>query len=160
MGSLNDICKPNDVLGVDIIGFINGIYVLVKVDFLSRYVMLDTCRVADGESVVRSLRRWVRECGPIRKLVTNQGEHFTNRLVEEWCQRGNVDHVFTHVYDHRTNGLVERCNGSVLEVIGKIQWDFPHRNWWRNMTQAERIVNGRYHRALGMTSFEVLHGGA
>lgn len=69
---------------------------------------MDIYQAVDGEAVIRSLRRWVRECGPIRKPISDQGAHSVDRRVQEWFRMGGIEHVYTNAYGHRSNGVVER----------------------------------------------------
>lgn len=158
LGTLNASTRPNDIVGMDFIEPLDGRYILVAVEFFSRRVQVEVCRNADEASVVRSLRRWVSDCGPIRKLVTDQGRQFTGDLVQQWCDRGGVGRFYTHVYDHRSNALVERCNRSVLETLRKLKMASKTERWWILIDQVERVMNGSFHKALGRTPFEAFYG--
>lgn len=59
------------MVGMDFVGPVDGRYLLVIFDFLSRRVQMDMHRTADGSKVISSLQRWVQECGPIKILVTD-----------------------------------------------------------------------------------------
>lgn len=74
--TLNTSTRPNKIIGMDFIGFVEGRYLLITVDFIFRKVQVDVHKNADRGSIVRSLRRWVSKCGSIKKLVTDQGRHF------------------------------------------------------------------------------------
>lgn len=65
LGTLNDNNMPNGILGMGFIEPINGRYVLVKIDFLFGRVQLNNYLSTDGDTVARSLMRWVRTCGGI-----------------------------------------------------------------------------------------------
>lgn len=129
---------------------------LVTIDFLYMRVQLDLCQTADGESVLRSLRRWVRECAPVRKLVSDKGAQFTSR-VRDQCRRRGLELVHTYAYDYPRNGIVESCNRSISEIFKKLRMYAPCRAWWVSLEHVKRIVNGRFHRALEMTPFEAFH---
>lgn len=87
-GTLNDNMRPNKVIGMNFIGLVDGRYLLVIVDFLSRRVQVDVYRKAHGGHVMAGLRQWLRECGPVRSLTTNQGRHFCGEQIKGWCKRG------------------------------------------------------------------------
>lgn len=121
LGSLNNSVKPNEIIGMDFIGPVDGKYMLVMVDFLSRRVQVSVCKRADRDSVLIGLMRWVQECGPVKKVVSDEGRQFTSEQVRHWCERGAVEQQFLHVYDDRSNGVVKKCNRSVLEALRKIK---------------------------------------
>lgn len=118
-GTLNDGTRPNEVIDMHFIGPVDDQYLLMTIDFMSRRVQVDVCKRTDGDTVVRGLQFWVRKCGPIHRLVTDQGRQFTGEQVRLWCARGGVERIWTHAYDHRSNGLVERCNIDILLLSWK-----------------------------------------
>lgn len=81
MGSLNDSVKPNEIVGMDFIGSVNGRYLLLIMDFLPRRTQVNVYRKANGESVLDGLQIWVQECGPVRKVVSDQGRQFSSEQV-------------------------------------------------------------------------------
>lgn len=54
LSTLNTSTKPNDIIGMDFIFLINGGYLLVTMDFLSRRVQVDVNKSPDGGSVMTS----------------------------------------------------------------------------------------------------------
>lgn len=91
LGSLNDSSKPDNGTGMDFDGPVSGKYILVTIDFLSRRVQLELCESANGDAVLRSLRIWAMDCGPLKKLVSDQGAHFNCRGMRECCRKGGVE---------------------------------------------------------------------
>lgn len=156
-GTMNDNRKPNDVAGMDFVRPVDNKYLLITVDFLSR-VQINVCKKVDRESVLGGLRRWAQECGPINCLMTDHGRHFVRNQVQSWCERGGINRRWSHVYDHRSHGLVERCNRSILENLRKVELAEGNDRWWHLVQQVERVMNGRYHQALGMTPYEAFYG--
>lgn len=139
---------------MDFIGSIDGKYLLVTVDFLSSRVQVDVHQNANKGSVMSSPQRWVRVCGLISQLVTDRSRQFTRGAVQQWCERGGVERIYSRAYDHRSNGLIERCNRIVLETLRKLKLADRTDKWLRLVTQVERVIKGSFHRASGRTPFE------
>jgi transposase InsO family protein len=85
-------------------------YVLVMVDFLTRYVEASILTdVPTAEEVMDLfLRKIILRHGCIGTLVTDPGSEFINNVAQDVCERLYVKHVPTPTDDHRANGLCER----------------------------------------------------
>lgn len=79
---MNESSKSNEVVGMDFIGPVDGRYLILIVDYLSRRVQVEVCKKADRDNLIASLQRWVREYGPVRCLITDQGLHFMGEQVQ------------------------------------------------------------------------------
>lgn len=62
------------------------------------------------------------------------------------------------MYDHRCNGLAEQCNKTVLETLRKLKLAEIIEKWWTSVDQVEWVMNGSFHKALGITPFEAYYG--
>lgn len=80
---------------------------------------MDVCSKASVESALWGLQEWKRVNGRIDMLVTNKRTHFESSLMEGWCRNNQVEQTFTMEYNHHSNGLVERCNRFVSEMLHK-----------------------------------------
>ncbi len=53
-------------------------------------------------------------------LLSDNGEDFRNGLLEEICKHFNIKQTFTVTYHPLSNGLVERANRKILDVLRPI----------------------------------------
>ena len=75
--------------------------------------------------------------GPPKKLLSNQGTHFRNEVVQELCDLVGTMHCFSKPYHPETNRLVERFNQTLinslerLDIVNKENWDLyiPNVLW-------------------------------
>jgi len=105
-------------------------YLFVAIDRATRWVFLRTYRDQTERSSVDFLRR-VHKATPfnITKLLTNNGTQFTDRFTskdkqptgkhvfDKQCQALNIEHRLAPPRHPQTNGMVERFNGRVSEVV-------------------------------------------
>src|ERR1044071_682002 len=61
-------------------------------------------------------------------ILTDQGMHFKNKLMEELCKKFEIKHKLSSPYHPQTNGLVERFNKTLCESLAKViekenEWD-------------------------------------
>jgi transposase InsO family protein len=54
-----------------------------------------------------------------KELLTDQGTHFVNEMLDSLCKRLGVQHKLSTAYYPQTNGLVERFNRTLCEMLAK-----------------------------------------
>lgn len=104
LSTMNHSELAGGIRGLDFLGPVNGIYILVEVDFMKGVVRLDLCSAGNGEHVPGGLDRWVRFKGWMRKVFTDRGTHFMNSEVQGWMSMNEVELIFSLPYDHGSNG--------------------------------------------------------
>ena len=62
-----------------------------------------------------------------RKILTDRGTHFNNKMIKELIKKFNIKHNFSILYYLKTNGLVERFNKILCESLAKLA---EERNNW------------------------------
>ena len=62
------------------------------------------------------------------KILSDQGTHFKNRMIEQLVEKFTIKHLFSTPYHPQTNGLVERFNRTLCESLAKLVKD--HENTW------------------------------
>ena len=74
-------------------------YILVAVDYVSKWVEVVTLPTNDAKVVVKFLRTniFARFVVP-RGLISNEGTHFLNRLMENLLKKYNVKHKISIPY--------------------------------------------------------------
>ena len=118
-------------------------YLLVLVDSMSGYVTVKAARKANGSSVVSMLDAVCSILGVPKELRTDNGTHFRNAQVDQWCQLYGVSRIFSPPYTPQANGIVERTIGLVKNWIGK---NANSKDWSIKAIQIAQALNDR-HRA-------------
>ncbi len=84
----------------------------------SRYVVLAPIKYKTAQNVAHALvSKLICEYSAPRVLLSDNGAEFTNRLLQEICNQFGINHTFTVAYHPASNGLVERTNRKILEVL-------------------------------------------
>ncbi len=114
--------RPWDVVSIDLLqlsaSYQGSKYLLVCVDHLSRYVVLAPLKDKTAKSVAHALitHLFCPYSAP-RVLLSDNGVEFRNALLEEISQQFGIKQCFTVTYHPASNGLVERANRKVLEIL-------------------------------------------
>eukprot|EP00924_Labyrinthula_sp_SR-Ha-C_P008697 snap_masked-scaffold_104-processed-gene-0.10-mRNA-1 protein AED:0.68 eAED:0.70 QI:0/0/0/0.5/1/1/2/0/148 len=87
-------------------------YLLTLIDSLSRVTVLLHCKSANAENVVKILCKFhsFYELDENFLLVSDQGSHFMNQVVDLFLKQSGGAHYFTCVYAPFSNGSTEVQN--------------------------------------------------
>eukprot|EP01132_Coremiostelium_polycephalum_P010890 gene10890-13341_t len=121
--SLDRISEPFEIVGVDIIGPIdvskNGNkYILVFSDYLTKWVeafpLPDATAVTVGAIYIREI---ICRFGAPRKLLSDCGANFLSKVIQAINEVFKVIKVNTTPYHPQTDGLVERFNRTLVQML-------------------------------------------
>lgn len=141
---------PGHIVSVDFIGPVNKKWILVVVDQFSRLVKLKVVTSVSGSVIQTGLVEWIQKTGTRMQMVQCDNAKGFGLSLFTWLHGMGVKVKFSNPYDHRSNGLVERTNRSVISRIGKLKLAAGgQQEWWELVAQAEEEVNHSYHRGLG-----------
>ncbi|KAJ9547184.1 hypothetical protein OSB04_019727 [Centaurea solstitialis] len=122
-----------DVWGIHFMGPFpvsnNCSYILVVVDYVSKWVEAMACHSNDAKTVVKFLQKQIftRFVAP-RALISDEGTHFLNNLLEELLLKYNIQHRVATAYHPQTNGLAELSNREIKGILAKVVK--PHIKDW------------------------------
>jgi len=119
------IGQPFDKVGIDIVGPLpltksNKRYIMVATEYLTRWPEARALSDASAASVASFfIDEIICRHGSPRELLSDQGKHFDNDLISAICTQLQVHHRYSTTYHPQTNGLVERFNRTLCEVLAK-----------------------------------------
>jgi len=102
-------CDIFDVWGIDFMGpfpvSFGFIYILLAVDYVSKWVEAIATRTNDSRVVVEFVRTNIFcRFGIPRAIISDQGSHFCNRTMETLMKKFGVVHRVSTLYHPQTNG--------------------------------------------------------
>ena len=107
------VVKLFDVSGIDFMGpfpsSFGYVYILVGVDYMSKWVEAVPCKAADHKVVLKFLKENIfSRFGVPKAIISDGGSHFSNRPIENLLTKYGVKHkVATSPYHPQTSGKVE-----------------------------------------------------
>jgi transposase InsO family protein len=113
-----------DVWGIDFMGPFppskGNEFILVAVDYVSKWVEALACAKADANSVKRLFNDVIfPRLGVPRVVISDGGKHFINRQFEQLLRRHGVTHKVSTPYHPQTNGQVEVSNRQIKAILEK-----------------------------------------
>lgn len=98
-----------------------NIYILLAVDYVSKWVEAKDTRSDDAKTVIDILKSIViLRFSVLRSFISDRGVHFCNDIMEAFLKKYNVTHRVLTTYHPQTNGQVEVSNREVNFVLEKI----------------------------------------
>ncbi|GJR43476.1 reverse transcriptase domain-containing protein [Tanacetum coccineum] len=133
------VCEIFDVWGIDFMGPFpssrGNKYILVAVDYLSKWVEAKALPTNDARVVVKFLKSLFARFGTPRAIISDRGTHFCNDKFAKVMSKYGVTHRLAITYHPQTSGQLETpigCTPYKL-VYGKsfhLLIELEHRAYW------------------------------
>ena len=95
-----------------------NIYILLAVDYVSKWVEAAACPKNGANTVVGFLQRNIR-FGTPRTIISDRGSHFANKVFEKLMGKYGIKHIMSLAYHPQTNGKDEICNREIKKILEK-----------------------------------------
>ncbi|GJX58211.1 reverse transcriptase domain-containing protein [Tanacetum coccineum] len=123
------VCKIFDVWGIDFMGPFpssnRNKYILVAIDYVSKWVEARAFPTSDARNVVNFLKRPFAQFRIPKALISDRRTQFCNYQMEKAMKRYGVIHRFSIAYHPQTNGQVENTNRAIKHILEKNHWGQP-----------------------------------
>ncbi|XP_057747161.1 uncharacterized protein LOC130966382 [Arachis stenosperma] len=129
-----------DVWGIDFMGpfppSYSNKYILVVVDYVSKWVEAVATPTNDNKVVINFLRRNIfTRFGVPRALISDGGSHFCNRPLETLLLRYGVKHKVATPYHPQTSGQTEISNRELKRILEKTV-GISRKDWAKKLDDA------------------------
>ncbi|GFY56615.1 transposon Ty3-I Gag-Pol polyprotein [Trichonephila inaurata madagascariensis] len=154
---------PFHCIGIDLLGRFpksahGNKWIIVCTDYSTRYAITKALSTAEADEIAMFLlEEIVLRYGAPRVIITDRGAVFRSRLVSSLVDLCNIDHRFTTVYHLQTNGLTERFNKTLADMLS-MYVDTEQKNWDEILPFVTFAYNTAKQETTGFTPFYLLHG--
>ena len=153
-----------DVWGIDFMGpFLSSfgyIYILVGVDYVSKWVEAVPCRAADHRVVLKFLMENIfSKFGVPKVIISNGGSHFCNKPFENLLNKYGVKHKVATPYHPQTSGQVELANREIKTILMKVV-NSNRKDWSLKLLDSLCAYRTTYKIILGMSPYCLVYGKA
>ena len=112
-----------DVWGIDFMGpfppSYGHKYILVAVDYVSKWVEAQALPTSDARVVVKFLKKLFCRFRMPRAIISDRGTHFCISQVEKILKRQGVTHCLATPYHLQMSGQVEVSNRELKHILMK-----------------------------------------
>ena len=132
-------------------------YILVAVDYVSKWVEAIPTRTNDHQEVLQFITRCIftRYSCP-RAIISDCGSHFNNSHFWALLKKYRVHHRITTPYHSQANGQVEVSNREVKTILKKIIC-LDGKDWAHKLPDALRAYRTAYKTLIGMSPFRLIY---
>nr|GFB77465.1 reverse transcriptase domain-containing protein [Tanacetum cinerariifolium] len=115
------VCEISDVWGIDFMGPFpssrGNKYILVAVDYLSKWVEAKALPTNDARVVCKFLKNLFARFGTPRAIISDQGTHFCNDQFAKVMLKFSVTYRLATPYHSQTSGQVEVSNRGLKQIL-------------------------------------------
>lgn len=155
--------RPFDRVGIDLYGPLpltatGNRWIIVAVDHLTRYAETAALPAGTARDVAKFLlHRFVLRHGAPRELLSDRGRVFLSEVIEALLAACRVTHRTTTAYHPQTNGLTERFNSTLGDMLA-MYVSSDHTNWDQVLPFITYAYNTAQQATTGFSPFFLLYG--
>ena len=162
MVSLPIMGEPFERIAMDVVGPLTKTkrgnwYILVVCDYATRYPEAIPLKKFTAPVVAEHLVELMSRHGIPREILTDQGTNFTAALLQELYKMLGVKAIKTTPYHPQTDGLVERFNQTLKQMLRKVI-DAEGRDWDQLIPYTLFAYREVPQVSTGFSPFELVYG--
>lgn len=133
-------------------------YVVVMTDHHTKWVEAIATPDATASCAANAfLEAVVLHHGAPEKVITDRGKHFVADMMEELFKLTSTNHSHTTAYHPQTNGLCERFNRTLADMLSQYV-STNHHDWDQFLPYVLFAYNSSAHETTGYSPFFLLYG--
>nr|GFA27960.1 reverse transcriptase domain-containing protein [Tanacetum cinerariifolium] len=155
------ICEIFDVWGIDFMGPFpsskGNKYILVAVDYLSKWVEAKALPTNDARFVVKFLKSLFSRFGPPKAIISDRGTHFCNDQFSRVMAKYGVTHRLSTAYHPQTSGQVKVTNRGLKHIFKRTVGE-NRASWSDKLEDALWAFRTAFKTSVGCTPYHLVYG--
>ncbi|GKC48273.1 reverse transcriptase domain-containing protein [Tanacetum coccineum] len=132
-------------------------YILVAVDYLSKWVEAKALPTNDARVVVKFLKSLFARFGTPRAIISDRGTHFCNDKFAKVMSKYGVTHRLSTAYHPQTSGQVEVSNRGLKRILERTVRE-NRASWSDRLDDALWAFRTAYKTPIGCTPYKLVYG--
>jgi hypothetical protein len=135
-------------------------YILVAVDYVSKWVEAIACVNSDSSTVIKFLKTYIfSRFGMPKAVISDGGKHFRNNPLESLLTKYGIVHKVTLAYHPQANGQVELSNRELKGILEKTV-SSSRKDWSSKLHDALWAYRTAFKTPIGTSPFRLVYGKA
>jgi transposase InsO family protein len=131
-------------------------YVFIAVDYCTRYVIAKSTKTGKSSEAAEFVEPIILEHRP-SEILTDNGSEFKDEF-HRVLEKHGIKHIKSSPHHPRANGLVERANKSISQIMRTLIQEPDHSDWSDSLPLAVTAYNHSIHEVTGFTPHFLLYG--
>nr|GEY89528.1 reverse transcriptase domain-containing protein [Tanacetum cinerariifolium] len=154
------ICEIFDVWGIDFMGPFpsskGNKYILVAVDYLSKWVEAKALPTNDARVVVKFLKSLFSRFGTPKAIINDRGTYFCNDQFSRVMAKYGVTHRLSTTYHPQTSGQVKVTNRGLKRILERTVGE-NRALWSDKLEDALWTFRTTYKTSIGCTPYRLVY---
>nr|GEY01692.1 reverse transcriptase domain-containing protein [Tanacetum cinerariifolium] len=154
------ICEIFDVWGIDFMGPFpsskGNKYILVAIDYLSKWVEAKALPTNDARVVVKFLKSLFTWFGTPKAIISDRGTYFCNDQFSRVMAKYEVTHRLSTSYHPQTSGQVEVTNCGLKRILERMVGE-NHASWSDKLEDALWAFCTAFKTSIGCTPYHLVY---
>ncbi|GJY14613.1 reverse transcriptase domain-containing protein [Tanacetum coccineum] len=155
------VCENFDIWGIDFMGPFpssrGNKYILVAVDYLSKWVEAKALPTNDTRVVVKFLKSLFTQFDAPRAIISDRGTYFCNDKFDKVMSKCGVTHRLSTAYHPQTSGQVEVTHLGLKRILERTVGE-NRASWSDKLDYALWAFRTAYKTPIGCTPYKLVYG--
>nr|GEW39831.1 reverse transcriptase domain-containing protein [Tanacetum cinerariifolium] len=132
-------------------------YILVVVDYLSKWVEAKALPTNDARVVIKFLKSLFARFGTPKAIISDRGTHLCNDQFAKVMSKYGVTHRLSTTYHPQTSGQVEVTNRGLKRILERTVGE-NHALWTDKLDDALWAFRTAFKTLIGCTPYRLVYG--
>lgn len=147
----------NETVAMDLHELEPGLWYLHAIDHFTRFSAGSIITTKKPKEIVKHfIHCWISVHGPPRRLFTDNGGEFNNEEIRDMAEHFNIEVKATAGYSPWSNGLLERHNQILTEMLLKVKRD--NKCDWKMALDWALMAKNSMHNVHGYSPYQLVFG--